>query len=251
MSVHALAGKPAPREFLANIPRLISAYYTNKPDPADQAQRVAFGTSGHRGSSFKNSFNEMHIQAICQAICEHRKTKGIDGPLFMGMDTHALSEPALATAIEVFIANGVTLMVQENLRYTPTPVISHAILTYNRERKTALADGVVITPSHNPPENGGFKYNPPHGGPADTGTTKIIEKMANDFIAEGSNRVRKIPLEKAIKSHLFHEYNYVSTYVNDLIHVVDMDAIAKAGLKIGIDPLGGAAIDFWDPISDR
>jgi len=251
MSVHALAGKPAPREFLANIPRLISAYYTNKPDPADQAQRVAFGTSGHRGSSFKNSFNEMHIQAICQAICEHRKTKGIDGPLFMGMDTHALSEPALATAIEVFIANGVTLMVQENLRYTPTPVISHAILTYNRERKTALADGVVITPSHNPPEDGGFKYNPPHGGPADTGTTKIIEKMANDFIAEGSNRVRKIPLEKAIKSHLFHEYNYVSTYVNDLIHVVDMDAIAKAGLKIGIDPLGGAAIDFWDPISDR
>ena len=251
MSIHALAGKPAPRELLANIPRLISAYYTNKPDPADPAQRVAFGTSGHRGSSFKNSFNEMHILAICQAICEHRKEKGIDGPLFMGMDTHALSEPALATAIEVFIANGVTLMVQHGLRYTPTPVISHAILTYNRGRKTGLADGVVITPSHNPPEDGGFKYNPPHGGPADTGTTKIIEKMANDFITKGSNHIRRIPLEKALKSHLFNEYNYVSPYVNDLSNVIDTDAIAKAGLKIGIDPLGGAAVDFWDPIADR
>jgi len=251
MSIHALAGKPAPRELLANIPRLITAYYTNKPDPSDPAQGVAFGTSGHRGSSFKNSFNEMHILAICQAICEHRKAKGIDGPLFMGMDTHALSEPALATAIEVFIANGITLMVQHGFRYTPTPVISHAILTYNHRRKTALADGVVITPSHNPPEDGGFKYNPPHGGPADTGTTKIIEKMANDFITEGINHIQRIPLEKALKSNLFHEYDYVSPYVNDLIHVVDMDAIAKAGLKIGIDPLGGAAVDFWDPIADR
>jgi len=251
MSIHALAGKPAPRELLANIPRLITAYYTNKPDPSDPAQRVAFGTSGHRGSSFKNSFNEMHILAICQAICEHRKAKGIDGPLFMGMDTHALSEPALATAIEVFIANGVTLMVQHGFRYTPTPVISHAILTYNHRRKTGLADGVVITPSHNPPEDGGFKYNPPHGGPADTGTTKIIEKMANDFITGGINHIQRIPLEKALKSNLFYEYNYVSTYVNDLIHVVDMDAITKAGLKIGIDPLGGAAVEFWDPIADR
>ena len=213
MSIHALAGKPAPRELLANIPRLISAYYTNKPDPADTAQRVAFGTSGHRGSSFKNSFNEMHIQSICQAICEHRKANGIDGPLFMGMDTHALSEPALATAIEVFIANDVSLMVQHGFRYTPTPVISHAILTYNRERKTGRADGVVITPSHNPPEDGGFKYNPPHGGPADTVMTKMIEEMANGFIAAGNNRVQRIPFEKAVKSNLFHEYDYVSPYV--------------------------------------
>jgi len=251
MSIHALAGKPAPRELLANIPRLISAYYTNKPDPADTAQRVAFGTSGHRGSSFKNSFNEMHIQSICQAICEHRKANGIDGPLFMGMDTHALSEPALATAIEVFIANDVSLMVQHGFRYTPTPVISHAILTYNRERKTGRADGVVITPSHNPPEDGGFKYNPPHGGPADTVMTKMIEEMANGFIAAGNNRVQRIPFEKAVKSNLFHEYDYVSPYVNDLINVIDIDAIAKAGLKIGIDPLGGAAVDFWDPIADR
>lgn len=251
MSIHPLAGKPAPREFLANIPRLISAYYTHKPDPADPAQRVAFGTSGHRGSSFKNSFNETHILAICQAICNHRKSKEIDGPLFMGMDTHALSEPALATAMEVFIANGVTLVVQQGSRYTPTPVISHAILTYNRGRKKGLADGVVITPSHNPPEDGGFKYNPPHGGPADTGTTKLIEKMANDFITEDCRHVGKIPLEKAIKSNLFHEYDYLSPYINDLFNIIDLDVIAQAGLKIGIDPLGGAAIDFWDPIADR
>jgi len=251
MTIHALAGKPVPREFLANIPRLISAYYTNSPNPADPAQRVSFGTSGHRGSSFKNSFNERHILAICQAICEHRKAKGIDGPLFLGMDTHALSEPALATAIEVFIANGVTLMVQHGFRYTPTPVISHAILTYNRGRKTGLADGVVITPSHNPPEDGGFKYNPPNGGPADTDTTKMIEKRANVFITGDGNHIRRISLEKAIKSNLFHGYDYVSPYVDDLFNVIDTDVIAQASLKIGIDPLGGAAIDFWDPIAKR
>lgn len=251
MSNHELAGKPAPRDFLANIPRLISAYYINKPDPTDPAQRVSFGTSGHRGSSFKNSFNETHIMAICQAICNHRNSKGIDGPLFMGMDTHALSEPTLATAIEVFIANGVSLMIQQNLRYTPTPVISHAILTYNRGRTSGIADGVVITPSHNPPEDGGFKYNPPHGGPADTSTTRIIEKMANDFITEDCRSVRRISLERARKSNLFHEYDYVTPYVDDLFNVVDMELIARAGLKIGVDPLGGAAIDFWDPIAKR
>jgi phosphoglucomutase len=251
MSIHELAGKPAPRDFLANIPRLISAYYTHKPDVSDPAQRVAFGTSGHRGSSFKNSFNEIHIMAICQAICDLRKLNGIDGPLFMGMDTHALSEPAMTTAIEVFIANDVPLMIQKSLRYTPTPVISHAILTYNRQRKTGMADGVVITPSHNPPEDGGFKYNPPHGGPADTGTTQIIEIMSNDFIAQGCGSVRRIPLERAINTDMFHEYDYVTPYVNDLLNIIDMDAISQAGLKIGVDPLGGAAIDFWDPISER
>ncbi|MDX9745278.1 MAG: phosphoglucomutase (alpha-D-glucose-1,6-bisphosphate-dependent) [Syntrophales bacterium] len=251
MNPHKLAGKPVPRDFLTNIPRLITAYYTQKPDPLEPAQRVSFGTSGHRGSSFKNSFNEMHILAISQAICNYRKSKNIDGPFFMGMDTHALSEPAMATAIEVFIANGVECIIQQGLRYTPTPVISHAILTYNGKRRSGYADGIVITPSHNPPEDGGFKYNPPHGGPADTGTTGLIEKMANDFMEEDCVHVRRIPLEKAIKSKRFHEYDYINPYVRDLAHVIDLDVIARAGLKIGIDPLGGAAMDFWDPIADR
>ncbi|NLN60960.1 MAG: alpha-D-glucose phosphate-specific phosphoglucomutase [Deltaproteobacteria bacterium] len=251
MNPHKLAGKPVPRDFLTNIPRLITAYYTQKPDPLEPAQRVSFGTSGHRGSSFKNSFNEMHILAISQAICNYRKSKNIDGPFFMGMDTHALSEPAMATAIEVFIANGVECIIQQGLRYTPTPVISHAILTYNGKRGSGFADGIVITPSHNPPEDGGFKYNPPHGGPADTGTTDLIEKMANDFMEEDCVHVRRIPLEKAIKSKRFHEYDYINPYVRDLANVIDLDVIARAGLKIGIDPLGGAAMDFWDPIADR
>jgi len=251
MNVHELAGKPAPRSILANIPRLISAYYTRRPDASDPAQRVAFGTSGHRGSSLRNSFNEGHVLAISQAICEYRKSKGIAGPLFMGMDTHALSEAALATAIEVFAAHGVDLMIQKGLRYTPTPVISHAILTYNRKRKNGLADGIVITPSHNPPEDGGFKYNPPEGGPADTGITRMIEERANEILMQGIETIRRLPFERALKSDSIHEYDYVSPYVEDLEKVIDMAAIAKAGLRIGVDPLGGAAVDFWDPIADR
>ncbi|MCX5837586.1 MAG: phosphoglucomutase (alpha-D-glucose-1,6-bisphosphate-dependent) [Deltaproteobacteria bacterium] len=251
MSVHELAGKPAPRSILANIPRLLSAYYTHKPDASDPSQRVAFGTSGHRGSAFRNSFNEAHILAISQAVCEHRKAKRISGPLFMGMDTHALSEAALATAIEVFAAHRINVMIQRDRRYTPTPVISHAILTYNQGRKTGLADGVVITPSHNPPEDGGFKYNPPEGGPADTETTRIIEERANAILASGIGKIRRLPFERALKSGAIHEYDYVTPYVEDLRNVIDMEAIAGSGLRIGADPLGGAAVDFWDPIADR
>ena len=251
MNVHELAGKPAPRSILANIPRLLAAYYTHRPDAADPAQRVAFGTSGHRGSSLKNGFNEGHILAISQAVCEYRKAKKIDGPLFVGMDTHALSEAALVTAVEVFASRGIPVMIQKGLRYTPTPVISHAILTYNRGRKAGWADGVVITPSHNPPEDGGFKYNPPEGGPADTEATGIIEERANAVLAAGAGRVRRIPWERALKAGSVHEYDYVAPYVEDLRNVVDMEAISGSGLRIGADPLGGAAVDFWDPIADR
>jgi phosphoglucomutase len=251
MSLHELAGKPAPRSILANIPRLVSAYYTHTPDASDPDQRVAFGTSGHRGSSLKNSFTERHILAICQAIVEYRKSKKIGGPLFMGMDTHALSEAALATAVEVFAAHGIAVMIQRGLRYTPTPVISHAILTYNQGRKSGFADGVVITPSHNPPEDGGFKYNPPEGGPADTKTTKVIETRANALLEKGFRAIRRIPFERALKSGSVHEYDYVAPYVEDLQNVIDLEAIAKTGLKIGVDPLGGATVDFWDPIADR
>jgi phosphoglucomutase len=251
MNVHEFAGKPAPRSILANIPRLICAYYTRRPDVSDHAQRVAFGTSGHRGSSLRNSFNEGHVLAISQAICEHRKSKGIIGPLFMGMDTHALSEAALATAIEVFAVHGVDVMIQTGLRYTPTPVISHAILTYNRNRKRGFADGVVITPSHNPPEDGGFKYNPPEGGPADTGITRMIEERANEILAQGLENISRLPFERAMKAGSIHEYDYVTPYVEDLQNVIDMEAIAGSGLKIGADPLGGAAVDFWDPIAER
>ncbi|MDZ4063534.1 MAG: phosphoglucomutase, alpha-D-glucose phosphate-specific, partial [Coriobacteriia bacterium] len=249
--MHELAGKPAPRSLLANIPRLVSAYYTHTPDASDPDQRVAFGTSGHRGSSLKNSFTERHILAICQAIAEYRKSRKIAGPLFMGMDTHALSEAALSTAVEVFAAHGIAVTVQRGLRYTPTPVVSHAILTYNRGRKSGFADGVVITPSHNPPEDGGFKYNPPEGGPADTITTGIIQERANALLEEGLGNIRRIPFERALKSGSVHEYDYVTPYVEDLRNVIDMEAIARAGLKIGVDPLGGAAVDFWDPIADR
>jgi phosphoglucomutase len=251
MSVHEFAGKPAPRSLLANIPRLLSAYYTHKPDASDPSQRVAFGTSGHRGSSLRNSFNEGHILAISRAVCEHRKTKKISGPLFMGMDTHALSEAALATAIEVFAAHRVDVMIQKGFRYTPTPVISHAILTHNRGRKTGFADGVVITPSHNPPEDGGFKYNPPEGGPADTETTRIIEERANAILASGTGKIRRLPFEKALTAGSIHEYDYVTPYVEDLRNVIDMEAISGSGLRIGADPLGGAAVDYWDPIADR
>ncbi|MBU0735685.1 MAG: phosphoglucomutase (alpha-D-glucose-1,6-bisphosphate-dependent) [Proteobacteria bacterium] len=251
MTVSQLAGKPAPRSLLVNIPRLITAYYTRRPDVSDPAQRVAFGTSGHRGSAFKNSFNEDHILAISQAICDYRKAKGFSGPLYMGMDTHALSEPAMASALEVFAANGVTVMIQKEGGYTPTPVISHAILTYNRGKKSGFADGVVMTPSHNPPTDGGFKYNPPHGGPADTDTTRVIEERANEILRGGARHIRRISYEKAISSGTTHEYDYVAQYVDDLANVIDMDAIAKSGLKAGVDPLGGAGINFWNPIRER
>ena len=251
MVVHELAGKPVPRKLLANIPRLVSAYYTHKPDVSDPAQRVTFGTSGHRGSSLKSSFNEDHILAISQAICEYRRSKGTAGPLFIGMDTHALSEPALATAIEVFAANEVTVMFQKGLRYTPTPVISHAILTFNKGKRDALADGIVITPSHNPPEDGGFKYNPPEGGPASPETTKIIQERANKILGDALKGVKRVPFEKAMEAETTKERDYIIPYVDDLKNVTDMEAIAKAGIKIGVDPLGGSSIDFWDPIADR
>jgi phosphoglucomutase len=250
MAIHPLAGKPAPRELLVNVPRLVTAYYANRPDPADPGQRVAFGTSGHRGSAFANAFNEAHILAIATAIVEHRAARGITGPLFVGIDTHALSEPALASALEVFGAHGLEVVVQDGLGYTPTPVVSHAILTHNRGRTSGLADGVVITPSHNPPEDGGFKYNPPSGGPADTDTTKAIETRANAILRDGT-AVKRIPLARALRAASTHHQDYVRPYVEDLVHVVDMEAIARAGLELGVDPLGGANVAFWDPIAAR
>src|SRR5512136_512420 len=238
MTIHELAGKPAPRSLLVNIPRLVTAYYTQKPDVSDPTQRVAFGTSGHRGSSLKNSFNEEHILAVSQAICDYRKSKKIDGPLFVGMDTHALSEAAFESALEVFAANNVTVMFQKGLRYTPTPVISHASLTYNRARKKGLADGIVITPSHNPPEDGGFKYNPPSGGPADTEVTKAIQDQANALLAEGLREVKRLSFQKAFKADSTREYDYILPYVEDLKNVIDTEVIAKERVKIGADPLG-------------
>ncbi|MDO9264389.1 MAG: phosphoglucomutase, partial [Desulfosalsimonadaceae bacterium] len=251
MTVHPLAGQKAPAHVLANIPRLVSAYYTRKPDMDDPAQQVAFGTSGHRGSSLKNSFNESHILAITQAICEYRAGQNITGPLFMGMDTHALSEPALASALEVFAASNVTVMIQEGLGYTPTPVISHAILTYNKGKAAGLADGVVITPSHNPPEDGGFKYNPPNGGPADTGATNAIAARANELLHQGVDRIKRMGFERALKADTTKFYDYITPYIADLENVVDMRAIAGSGLKLGVDPLGGAAVRYWQPIAER
>ena len=251
MAAHPLAGKPAPRELLVNVPRLVTAYYANRPDPADPAQRVAFGTSGHRGSSLANGFNEAHILAIATAIVEHRAARAITGPLYLGIDTHALSEPALASALEVFGAHGVEVVVQDGLGYTPTPVVSHAILGHNRGRTSGLADGVVVTPSHNPPEDGGFKYNPPSGGPADAETTKAIETRANALLAEGVAAVKRIPLARALRLPSTHRRDYVRPYVEDLAQVVDMAAIARAGLKLGADPLGGANVAFWEPIAGR
>lgn len=250
MSIHELAGKKAPYQYLINVPRLVSAYYTNQPDPGNPAHRVAFGTSGHRGSSIHNNFNENHILAISQAIAEFRKSQETSGPLYIGMDTHALSEPALYSAMEVFAANGVEIVVQQGYGYTPTPVISHAILAYNRGRTNGLADGVVITPSHNPPEDGGFKYNPPTGGPADTGTTKVIQDRANAIIARGMKDVQRISLEKARKASTTHEADYILPYVRDLGNVIDMRAVADARLKIGVDPMGGAGVAFWEPIAE-
>ncbi len=251
MTVHELAGKAATPETLINIPRLISAYYTRKPDPVQPTHQVSFGTSGHRGSSLNYSFNEDHILAISQAICEYRKAAGISGPLYLGMDTHALSEPALYSAIEVFAANQNEIVVQADLGYTPTPVISHAILTYNRGRTAGLADGVVITPSHNPPADGGYKYNPPTAGPADTRITRQIQDRANEIMRNGLQAVRRIPLEKALAADSTHRRDYVGPYVADLAAVVDMAAIGAAGLKIGVDPMGGAGLAFWDPIAEQ
>ena len=250
MSTHQLAGKLAPHEMLVNVPRLVSAYYTNQPDPGQPAQRMAFGTSGHRGSSLTHNFNEAHILAISQAICEYRKMQGYSGPLYMGMDTHALSEPAMYTALEVFAANAVEVVIQQGLGYTPTPVISLAILTYNRGRSSGLADGVVITPSHNPPEDGGFKYNPPSAGPADTVTTRWIQDRANQIMANGMKEVHRIPVEKALKAATTHHVDYVMPYVEGLRYVVQMDKIAAAGLKIGVDPMGGSGVAYWAPIAE-
>ena len=250
MALHPLAGKPAPRSMLVNVPKLITAYYTTHPDMSDPAQRVAFGTSGHRGSSLKGSFNEDHILATTQAICDYRKKQNISGPLYLGMDTHALSESSFATALEVLAANGVDVMIQADGGYTPTPVISHAILVYNRDRKYALADGIVITPSHNPPEDGGFKYNPPHGGPADTDVTGVIENRANQYLDQKNKMVKRVDLHKAMKAGTTHNYDYIQPYVNDLRNVVDLRAIKSADIKIGVDPLGGSAEGFWQPIID-
>ena len=249
MSLHELAGKPVPRDMLVNVPRLVSEYYTRRPDPASPAEAVSFGTSGHRGSSLKGSFNEAHVLAVVQAVCEHRASGRTAGPLFLGMDTHALSEPAFASALEVLAANGVETMIQAGRGYTPTPVVSHAILGYNRGRADGFADGIVITPSHNPPEDGGIKYDPPSGGPADTGVTRGIEERANALLAANLAGVRRLPFERALKAATTHAHDYILPYVGDLENVVDLEAIARAGLKIGVDPMGGAGIAFWDPIA--
>ncbi len=251
MSAVALAGKPAPRDLLVNVPRLVSAYYTRQPDPNASAERVAFGTSGHRGSALTGSFNEAHVLAICQAICEYRAAQNITGPLYLGMDTHALSEAAFATAVQVFAANDVNLMIQTGLGYTPTPAISHAILTFNRGKTTGLADGVVITPSHNPPDDGGLKYNPPSGGPADTTTTKTIQDRANDILADGLRAVKRLSFARALRAATTHHHDYVAAYVADLESVIDLECIAAARLKLGVDPLGGASIAFWEPLAEK
>jgi phosphoglucomutase len=236
---------------LVNVPRLVTAYYTEVPDPSVPAQRVAFGTSGHRGSAFDKAFNEWHILAISQAICLYREEQKIDGPLFLGMDTHALSEPALASALEVLAANGVEVMLAEGDEYTPTPAISHAILTYNRGRKTGFADGIVITPSHNPPHDGGFKYNPPNGGPAESVVTNWIEAKANEFLQNGLLGLKRIPYEKARRAPTTHRHDYLNAYTTDLANVVDMDAIRGAKISLGVDPLGGAGVHYWGPIAER
>ena len=251
MEVSPLAGKPADPALLVNIPKLVTAYYTETPDPSVAEQRVSFGTSGHRGSSFKKSFNEGHILAISQAICLYRKQQKIEGPLFLGMDTHALSVPALASALEVLAANDVEVMLAEGDEYTPTPAISLAILMYNRGRKTGLADGIVITPSHNPPHDGGFKYNPPNGGPSEGSITGWIEAQANKFLENGLKGVKRISSQKALHASSTHRYDYLNTYINELGQVLDMDAIRAAKISLGVDPLGGAGVHYWEPIAER
>ena len=251
MKISPLAGKPAQQNILVNIPRLVSAYYTGIPDAAISGQKVSFGTSGHRGSSFKNSFNENHILAITQAICFYRKEQKIDGPLYLGFDTHALSAPAFATTMEVLAANNVIAMIANGDEYTPTPVISHAILQYNSGRKTGLADGIVITPSHNPPDDGGFKYNPPSGGPAPGNVTDWIEKKANELLQNNLQSVKRIIFKKALAAATTHRHDYLNTYINDLGNVIDMDLIRDSKISIGVDPLGGAGVHYWEPVADR
>ena len=251
MALHPLAGAPAPRELLVDVPRLVAAYYDERPDPSEPGHRVAFGTSGHRGSSFARSFNRDHVLAISQAVCEQRREDGVTGPLFLGMDTHALSLPALHTTLEVLAGNGVEARIQRGLGFTPTPVVSHAILSWNRGRTGGLADGVVITPSHNPPESGGFKYNPPHGGPADRGVTSRIETRANELLAAGCAGVKVVPWERALRAATTREHDYVEPYVAELGEVVDLEAVRAAGLRLGGDPMGGSSIAVWDPIAER
>jgi phosphoglucomutase len=251
MNVSPFAGKPAEPSMLVNVPRLVTAYYTETPDPSVPGQRVAFGTSGHRGSSLTTTFNEWHILAISQAICLYRMQQKIDGPLFLGMDTHALSAPAVASAVEVLAANGVEVMLAEGDEYTPTPVVSHAILGYNRGRKSGLADGIVITPSHNPPHDGGFKYNPPHGGPAELAVTGWIEGKANEFLENSLRDVKRIAYEKALRASTTHRHNYLDAYISDLGNVVDMDVIRGETIRLGVDPLGGAGVHYWEPIAER
>lgn len=252
MSTSPLAGQLLPLDLLVDLPKLIDAYYNNKPDPGVAEQRVTFGTSGHRGSSFNNNFNENHVLAITQAICDYRVQQGISGPLFLGIDTHALSEPAQISAVEVLAANGVDIMLAAGGEYTPTPAISHAILNYNRAHiGGALADGIVITPSHNPPDNGGFKYNPPNGGPADSDITNWMQARANELLENDLRDVKRMDYHKAIKSATTHHFDYIHNYVNDLINVIDMDAIRGANVRMGADPLGGAGVNFWNAIADR
>jgi len=248
--VSPLAGKPADPSRLVNLPRLVAAYYTERPDPSVPQQRVSFGTSGHRGSSFACSFNESHVLAIAQAICGYRKERRIDGPLFLGIDTHALSEPAARTTLEVLAANDVAVHIAANDEYTPTPVVSHAILTYNRGRKAGLADGIVVTPSHNPPEDGGFKYNPPHGGPAGTDVTGAIETRANELLAD-LTAIKRMPYQKALRSPAVHRHDFLNAYVADLASALDLDRIRSAALTLGVDPLGGSGIRYWAAIAER
>ncbi|CAE6838589.1 Phosphoglucomutase [Paraburkholderia domus] len=251
MNINPLAGKPAPSAMLVNIPRLVTSYYTERPDPAIPAQRIAFGTSGHRGSAFARSFNEWHVLAITQAICRYRQQQGIDGPLFIGVDTHALSEPAYASALEVLAANGVELMIAQNGEYTPTPAVSHAIVAYNRGRTTGLADGIVVTPSHNPPESGGFKYNPPSGGPADEIVTGWIEAAANGLLESKLDGVLRMCLSRALRATTTHRHDFLNAYVGDLVSVIDMDVVRGAPIVLGVDPLGGAGVHYWGPIAER
>ncbi|GFM73328.1 phosphoglucomutase, alpha-D-glucose phosphate-specific [Pseudomonas cichorii] len=251
MSLSPFAGKLAPAQLLVDIPRLVTAYYAGQPDASIATQRVAFGTSGHRGTSFEQSFNEWHVLAISQAICLYRQANGIDGPLFLGADTHALSTPASTTALEVLAANGVQVMISEGDEYTPTPAVSNAIICYNRGRTSGLADGIVITPSHNPPQSGGFKYNPPNGGPADSHITKWIENKANELLADKLQGVLRISHEKALRADTTHRHDYVNTYVADLKNVIDLDTIRDAGLRLGVDPLGGAGVRYWSAIGEH
>ncbi len=251
MKVNSLAGKPADPSMLVNVPKLVTAYYNEAPDPSIPEQRVVFGTSGHRGSAFERSFNEWHILAMTQAICLSRQNRKIGGPLFLGMDTHATSLPAFRSALEVLAANGVDAVIAERDEYTPTPAISHAIVTYNRGRKKGLADGIVITPSHNPPDNGGFKYNPPEGGPAEPAVTDWIEERANEFLKNGLSGIRRVPFERALRASTTHRHDYIDAYVGDLGNVIDMDAILGSKISLGVDPLGGAGVHYWKAIAER